>query len=259
MKVATWNVNSIRVRIDRLLRFLERHSPDVVCLQETKVVDETFPRETLEGLGYHVETYGQKTYNGVALLSRHQLEDVVKGFPDGVEDPQCRAISATVQGIRLVNLYVPNGSRVGSEKFEYKLRWLQRLADWLESSTSPDTPLALLGDFNIAPDDRDVYAPDEWRGKVLFHPDEHKALEVLKIWGLTDAFRLHHEEGGHYSWWDFRGGMFWKGKGLRIDLILITRPLIERCSEVEIDAWERKGKQPSDHAPVLITLDGPPG
>ncbi len=255
MKIATWNVNSIRVRLDRALAFLKRHEPDVVCLQEIKVVDEGFPEEAFREAGYQSTIFGQKTYNGVAILTRNPVQSVQRGIP-GFEDPQSRVLAVTVDGVRVVNVYVPNGSQVGSEKFDYKLRWLEQLTQWIDEDGLLETPFLICGDFNIAPDDRDVYAPDEWRGRVLFHPDEHAALAKLQGLGLVDAFRLHQEEGDHYTWWDFRGGMFWKNKGLRIDHFLINEPLIPRCKSAEIDTWERKGKQPSDHAPVLITLEG---
>ena len=180
MKVATWNVNSIRVRVDRGLRFLERHEPDVVCLQETKVVDEVFPVAAFEEQGWRVTAFGQKTYNGVAFLSREAPEEVVRGIPDEVDDPQARLISARFGDVEIVNIYVPNGSEVGSEKFEYKLRWLARLRDWLDRDKDPARPMMICGDYNIAPDDRDVYDPDAWRGKVLFHPDEHAVLQRLE-------------------------------------------------------------------------------
>lgn len=254
MRLATWNVNSIRMRIDRLRAFLQRQDIDVACLQETKSRDEDFPREPFEEMGYHTVIHGQKTYNGVAILCRTAPEEVVKGIPDADPDPEARVLTVVHGGIRIVNVYVPNGSSVASEKFQYKLRWLERLRAWLAGSMTADTPLLICGDFNIAPDDRDVYDPDAWRGKVLFHPDEHRALQALRDLGLRDSFRLFHEEGGLYSWWDYRAGMFHRGNGLRIDHILISEPLVSRVRSVEIDRDERKGPKPSDHAPVIAEI-----
>jgi len=254
VKIATWNVNSIRVREARALAFLERHAPDVVCIQETKVVDAAFPRAPYEAAGWHVECHGQKTYNGVAVLTRAAPEHVGRGIPDGVEDGQARVLHVRVGGIDVIDVYVPNGTEVGSDKFAFKLAWLGRLRAWLDRDFDPAAPLVVCGDFNIAPEERDVHDPEAYRGQIHFHPDEHRALAHLKDWGLTDSFRLHHEEDGRYTWWDFRGGMFWKNKGLRIDYHLISAPLVPRCTGVEIDTWERKGKQPSDHAPVLATF-----
>jgi len=254
MKIATWNVNSIRVRCDRTRAFLERHQPDVLCLQETKVVDESFPAEMFTEMGYRVECFGQRTYNGVAILSREPADDVVRGIPDGEEDDQARLIAGRFGDILVVNVYVPNGTEVGSQPFAYKLRWLERLRLWLAAGELLQRPLLVCGDFNIAPDARDLYDPEGWKGHIHFHPDEHAALQGLRGLGLVDALRIHRAEAGLYTWWDFRGGMFWKDKGLRIDLLLVNEPLIPRCSSVEIDRWERKGKSPSDHAPVLATF-----
>lgn len=265
MKIATWNVNSIRSRLERVVAWMDRERPDVLCLQETKCTDAEFPRGAFEDLGYHAEHYGQRTYNGVALLSREPLTDVVRGLPGEAEDAHRRLLAGTVPGVggvRIVNVYVPNGQSVTSEKFPYKLDWLARLADFLAASASPGDPLVLLGDFNIAPEDRDVHDPDLWRGQVLFHPKEHEALARLTSWGLQDVFRKHHEEGGIYSWWDYRMLAFPKNRGLRIDLILATQPLYERSTACAVDRNERKGQSPSDHAPVVAQFDlstGTPG
>lgn len=254
MKIASWNVNSIRARLERALQFLARHSPDVACFQETKVEDEHFPREPFLAQGWHLEVYGQKTYNGVAILSREPLRDVQRGLGDGSVDPEARMIAGTYRDVRVMNVYVPNGQEPSSEKFQYKLEWLERLRAVLARRALHQEPLLLGGDFNIAPEDRDVYDPDGWRGQVLFHPREHEALRRIQELGLRDAFRMHHSEGGHYTWWDFRGAMFWKNKGLRIDHLLVTARLAERCLAADIDVRERKFKQPSDHAPVLATF-----
>jgi exodeoxyribonuclease-3 len=254
MKIATWNVNSIRQRVDRVTAWVEREKPDVLCLQEIKTEDAGFPREPFEALGYHVETYGQRTYNGVALLARKPIENVVRGFPGEEPNAARRLIAATVGDIRVVCVYVPNGQAVGSEKFAYKLDWMETLAKFLKNSASPADPLILLGDFNVAPEDRDVHRPDEWRGGVLFHPEEQKRLRKIEKWGLFDLFRKHHEEGGFYSWWDYRQLAFPKNDGLRIDLILGTEPVLKRSKDCAIDRNERKGKSPSDHAPVISEL-----
>ncbi len=258
MKVVTWNVNSIRTRLERAEAWLRAHEPDVLCLQEIKVVDEDFPRGVFEDLGYHVETWGQKTYNGVAILSRSPIEDVHRGLPHDGDDAQARLIAGTVDGVRIICVYVPNGKNVTSWHFAYKLDWLARLEELLTTACDKDQPLILLGDFNIAPDDRDVYDPDAWAGRVHFHPVEHAALARLTGWGLHDVFRKHHEQAGAYSWWDYRGGAFPRDRGLRIDLVLATRAMLERSKGCEIDREERKEakgqSKPSDHAPVVATF-----
>jgi exodeoxyribonuclease-3 len=254
MKIATWNVNSIRQRVERVTAWMEREKPDVLCMQEIKTEDAGFPREPFEALGYHVETYGQRTYNGVAILARKPIKDIVRGFPGEEPDAARRLIAGTVGGIRVVCVYVPNGQAVGSEKFTYKLEWMESLAKFLKSSASPEDPLILLGDFNVAPEDRDVHFPDAWRGGVLFHPEEQKRLKKIEKWGLFDLFRKHHEEGGFYSWWDYRQLAFPKNDGLRIDLVLGTKPVLDRSKDCKIDRNERKGKSPSDHAPVIAEL-----
>lgn len=258
MKITTWNVNSIRSRLERALAWLDRREPDVVALQETKVVDEVFPREPFEERGYHVETFGQKTYNGVALLSKHPLQDVVRGFGDD-PDEERRLIAATVEGVKVVDVYVPNGKEVESPKFPFKLGWLDRLSAFLADYASSDEPLLLLGDFNIAPEDRDVHDPDAWRGKVLFHPKEHEALaKIQDTLGLTDLFRQHEDGDGLFTWWDYRQLGFPRNAGLRIDLLLGTASLAGRCEAVLIERDERKGKKPSDHAPVTGYFDESP-
>jgi exodeoxyribonuclease-3 len=255
MKIATWNVNSIRQRLPRVHAWLVAEQPDVVALQETKVTDDDFPRAPFEALGYRVETFGQKTYNGVALLSLEPLKDVVRGFPDDTEDAPRRLLAATVGGVRVVNVYVPNGESVTSEKFAFKLAWLERLRGWLAAGVRASEPLLVLGDFNVAPEDRDVHFPDAWRGQVLFHPKEHEALARLRALGLADLFRKHHEEGGVYTWWDYRALSFPKNDGLRIDLILGTGAALARCTECRVFRDERKGEKPSDHVPVVATLE----
>ncbi len=255
MKIASWNVNSIRVRLERALAFLERHEPDVLCLQELKVTDDIFPAQDFESAGYNVTRHGQKTYNGVAVLTRKAPSEVQIGLNDGVDDPQARFLSVDVEGVRVICVYVPNGQAVGSDKWQYKLAWYSRLKRHLETRCSPDQPLVLCGDFNVAIDERDLYDPAGWEDTVLYHPEIRETLAGVTRWGLKDTFRLHHQDGGRYSWWDYRAGAFHKGLGLRIDFIFATEPLAGRCTDASIDREERKGKQPSDHAPVLATFD----
>ena len=254
LKIATWNVNSVRARLDSVLSWIDRARPDVLCMQEIKVVDDLFPREPFASRGYRVETFGQKTYNGVALLSREPFENVTRGFPDDKSDADRRLIAATVAGIRIVNVYVPNGRAVGSPFFQQKLDWLRRLRRALEEMTSPRDDLVLCGDFNVAPDDRDVYDPEGYRDQLHCHPEERKALAELAEYGLVDVLRRHHAEGGLYSWWDYRQGAFRRDLGLRIDIIYATAALAERCAAVTIDREPRKGPAPSDHTPVVAEI-----
>jgi len=255
MRIVTWNVNSIRTRLPRLLGVLERHEPDVICLQELKVADEEFPSLDVKQAGYHSAIVGQKTYNGVAILSKEKPENVETSMADGVDDPQARLVAADVAGVRVLSVYVPNGGGVGSEKWEYKLEWLTRLRRYLDGGADAASPMAVCGDFNIAPDDHDVKNPDKWRDTVLCHPQGRAAFQALIDWGLVDAFRMKHPEGGIYSWWDYRMLGFPKNDGLRIDGILVTEPLAGRISDAFVDREERKGKQPSDHAPVVLDFD----
>ncbi len=255
MRLITWNINSIRPRLERVLALLERHDPDVLCLQEIKVIDDAFPRDVFEARGWHVETYGQPTYNGVALISKQPAEDVVRGLPGEGPADQRRLIAGTFDGVRVINVYVPNGQDTESDKFPYKLDWLARLAAMIEATQTPADSVVLLGDFNIAPDERDLYDPEGWRGKVHFHPKEHEALGRLSAWGLQDIFRWHHRDEGLYSWWDYRQMGFDLDQGLRIDLILGTKTMVERSDDCEIDREERKGDKPSDHAPVIADFE----
>lgn len=257
MKLASWNVNSIRMRGDRLVRWLEAHRPDVVCLQELKATEAQFPLERIRAAGYEGAILGQKGYNGVAILGRdgYHVEDVHLGLDDAADDSAARLIAARVAGTQILTVYVPNGQAVGSEKYAYKLEWLRRLRGFLERHHRPSQPLIVCGDFNAAPEARDVERPKEWERSVLFHPDVRAALRELMGWGLVDTFRLHHAEGGFYSWWDYRMLSFPKNDGLRLDLILATEPLAARCTEASIDRDERKGKLASDHAPVLATFE----
>lgn len=254
MQIATWNINSVRMRIPRLVSWLEHRHPDIVCLQETKVVNEDFPVEPLNEAGYHCLIHGQKSYNGVAILSRETASDPIRNLPDDPPDGDCRFLSATVGGIRILNIYAPNGKEVGSEKYAYKLDWYRRLRKFLDDTLDNKSEVILCGDFNVAPEDRDVWDPEQWRGKILFSDPEKKALRTIMEWGLTDALRLHYPDGGLYTWWDYRFGAFHRGWGIRIDHFLLSAPLVPRCTDVRIERDERKGPKPSDHAPVVAVL-----
>ena len=253
MDIVTWNVNSLRARMPRVLEFLERANPDVVCLQETKVVDELFPREPLEELGYHVAIHGQKTYNGVAILSRSPIEDVTTGIP-GTDHPEARVIAGVVDGVMLLNLYVVNGKEVGADKYDYKLGWMGDVAGYVAERFPMDERVVVTGDFNVTFDDRDVYDPEKWRDKILCSQPERDALARIMEPGLGDALRKHTDEAGIYTWWDFRTFGFKRGNGLRIDHFLLSPPALDACTEVVVDLEARGGEKPSDHAPVICTL-----
>ena len=252
MKLSTWNVNSVRAREERLLAFLDREEPDVLCLQELKVEDKSFPYELVESKGYHAEVLGQRTYNGVAILSREKPDAVSRGMGDDADDPQARLIETTTNGVRVISAYFPNGKEVGSDKYAYKLEWMDRLLQRLQTTASPDEPLVLCGDFNVAPDERDVAMLERWADSVLYHHEAREALERIRAWGFTDVFRAHREEGGLYSWWDYRMLAFPKGNGLRIDHVFATEPMARRSTDARIDRNERKGPKPSDHVPVIV-------
>lgn len=254
MRLVSWNVNSVRAREGLLLDWLARWNPDVVCLQETKVVDDDFPTDEVMRLGYGVAMVGQPTYNGVAILSQQPLREVTIGLMGDGPDAECRAISARVGDIRVVNVYVPNGKTVTSPSFKEKLRWLERLRLTLDGREHADQPLLLCGDFNVARDERDVYAPELFRGKVHFHPDERSALERVLEFGLVDSLRERTQEAGLYSWWDYRAGSFRKNEGLRIDYAFITQPLRARLNDVQLDVEMRRADKPSDHVPVIVDL-----
>ncbi len=254
LQIATWNVNSLRMREAHLLRWLAEAGPDVVCLQELKLSDPQFPAEALAAAGYpHCAWYGQRTYNGVAIISRHPLEDVQKGMR-AFDDPQRRVIAATVQGIRIYGLYVVNGQQVGSDKFHHKLRWLDHLLDELTTAYQPSDPLLVCGDFNIAPDDIDVWDPFARDGKLLCHPEERRRLQRLLDWGMHDTYRELHPFGGEFSWWDYRQMGWERNHGMRIDYVLISSGLRDRLTAARIDRHLRGWKQPSDHAPAVATL-----
>ena len=257
MKLVTWNINSIRARTERLLLWIERERPEVVCLQETKVEDASFPRDALTAAGYQVATFGQRSYNGVAIASTAPLADVARGLGDGEEDEEARLIAATTHGIRVINVYVPNGQDLESDRYPYKLAWFERLRAYLDRTAKPTDPLVVCGDMNVTADDRDVWSPEQWKDRIHCSPAERDALGHLREFGLHDVFRTHHPEGGVYSWWDYRGVSFFKDQGLRIDHILATAPLAERCTACTIDRTARKGHDASDHAPVIATFAWP--
>ncbi len=252
MKLTTHNINGIKARLERLTAYLERERPDVLCLQEVKSVDAAFPRARLEALGYHVETHGQRAYNGVAILSLEPPTDVTRGLP-GEDDPQARFVSALVDGIRVASVYVPNGEAVGSDKFAYKLRFLGRLRDWI-AARSPSEPLAIGGDYNVAPEDIDCHDPAAWAGGVLFTREEKAALLAARGERLVDAFREKNPGIQAFSWWDYRMLGFPKNRGLRIDHWMVSHDVLSRTKQVYVDRDERKGKDASDHAPVTLEL-----
>jgi len=260
LKIATWNVNSVRARLDHVLRWLDRAKPDVLCLQELKVQEADFPFEPLREAGYFAAVAGQKTYNGVAVLAREEPRDPVIGFAHlPAEHPlneQRRLLAATVGGVRVVSAYLPNGEAVGSEKYVYKLEFFRELRAYLDQRCVPADPLVLCGDFNVAAEPRDVYDFAAWEGSVLFSEPERTALEELRAFGFVDCFRRHHDEEGRYSWWDYRGGAYWKNRGLRIDHLWATPGLADRCTASDVDESPRKWKKPSDHAPVWAEFAG---
>lgn len=254
MKLATWNVNSLAVRLPQLLDWLAAQQPDVLVLQETKLTDDRFPHAEIEAAGWRVQWFGQKTYNGVALLSRTEAVDVVRNIP-GFADDSARVITATVDGVRVVGAYFPNGQAPGSEKFEYKMQWLRALRDWLREEIAAHPQLVLMGDFNIAPDDRDVYDPVAWAGQIHCTDEERGHFRHLLGLGLVDAFRLFEQPPKSWSWWDYRNLAFRKNQGLRIDVILVSEALRGRVRECAVDKAPRRNERPSDHAPVWTRLD----
>ena len=250
LKIASWNVNSLNVRLPHVLAWTAVARPDVLALQETKLPDERFPAEELREAGYESVFSGQKTYNGVAVLSREPATDPVTDIP-GLDDHQRRILAVTVGGVRVVNLYVVNGSEVGSEKYDYKLHWLDCVTRWLATELQQHEHLVVLGDFNIAPDDRDVYDPEEWREKILCSTLEREALGRIFDLGLQDTFRLFEQEDRVFSWWDYRMNMFRRKLGLRIDLVLASAAMAGRCAASYIDVEPRRQERPSDHAPAI--------
>jgi exodeoxyribonuclease-3 len=250
MKIATWNVNSLKVRLPQVLDWLAVAQPDVLCLQETKLTDENFPAADIRAAGYHVVYAGQKTYNGVAILSRQEASDVTADLP-GLDDPQRRILGATIDGVRVLNLYVVNGQEVGSVKYDYKLHWLGKVTDYIAGQLRQHDRFVTLGDFNIAPEDRDVHDPDAWRERILCSTPERAALRKMLDLGLSDLFRQFPQEEASFSWWDYRAASFRRNLGLRIDLVLASRALGQACTACSIDKEPRRLERPSDHAPVI--------
>jgi exodeoxyribonuclease III len=257
MRIATWNVNSLKARMSRVEEWLAYARPDVLCMQETKLSDSAFPSLAFATLGYESAHCGQGQWNGVAILSRVGIEHVTAGFSDQAEDEitEARLLWATCGGVRVGSTYVPNGRSVGSDHYRAKLEWLERLRRHLEDTCDPSAPMALCGDFNVAPDDRDVWDPSKLHGGTHVSPPEREALAALTRWGLVDVFRRCYDEDGLYSWWDYRAGDFHQHRGLRIDLVLATSALADRTTFALIDRFARKGKQPSDHAPLLVDFE----
>jgi exodeoxyribonuclease-3 len=268
MRIATWNVNSLKARLEKVRWWLDRAAPDVLLLQETKLADAEAPREVFAELGYELAHHGEGRWNGVAIASRCGLDDVITNFgaarvhadgaAKGDEEPlaEARMVAAVCGGVRVASVYVPNGRSLGSPHYAAKLVWLERLATWLESSRTPEEALVVGGDFNIAPDDRDVWDASACHGGTHVTPAERAAFERLVRWGLVDAYRKHHEEAGRYTWWDYRAGDFYKNAGMRIDHLLVSRAVAARSVAAEIDREARKGKPiPSDHAPLTLDLD----
>jgi exodeoxyribonuclease-3 len=255
VRIASWNVNSIRARQDRVLAWLTEHRPEVLCMQETKVPDDLFPVDLFRSAGYDLALFGQKGYNGVAIASRLGLEDVRRGFDDGGDEGGSRVVAARIRGVQVYSVYVPNGQSVGSPQWETKLLWFDRLRAALRGRHTPEDLVVIGGDFNVAPEERDVHDPEFWKRTVLFHPDVRAALQRVCDVGFVDTFRLHHSQGGLYSWWDYRGVAVARNLGLRIDLLLASAALARRCTAATIDRAARKGPLPSDHAPITATFD----
>ena len=248
MKVVSWNINSLRKRQDRLFAWLEAEKPDIVCLQETKCPDDLFPALALQAAGYYSAYHGEKSYNGVAILAKSELRDIRASICDGVVDPQARVIAATISDARVFSIYAPNGQAIGSPAYEYKLHWYRRLRDCIANKKSVD--IIVCGDFNVAPEDIDVYDADLWRGAIMASESERSAFRELFKIGLRDTLRIHHKEGELFSWWDYQMRAFEKNRGLRIDAVLASEKLAAKSIASGIDREMRKGKEPSDHAPV---------
>jgi exodeoxyribonuclease-3 len=251
MKIATWNVNSIIARLDHLLGWLETTQTDVVCLQETKAVDENFPQQQITDLGYQTAFVGQKSYNGVAILSKHAINDVQKNFPGDDDDSPKRLIAATIKGVRIVNTYIPNGTELWTDKFTFKLDWLQRLRKYFDETCSKNGDVLLCGDFNVAPEELDVWNVPAWTGKLHFTKPERAAIHHVKQWGFVDVFRELNGDVKEYSWWDYRAGAWPRNQGLRIDHIWTSRPLADKCTGCWIDRAPRALERASDHTPVV--------
>jgi len=254
MKLATWNVNSLKVRLPQVVEWAGKHRPDVLCLQETKLQNDQFPAVEIRAAGYEPLANGQKTYNGVCIVSLGPPSETITEIP-GLEDPQKRVLAATIGGIRIINAYVPNGESVESDKYQYKLKWLAAFSGWLKAELAQHPRLAVLGDFNVAPEDRDVYDPKAWEGQVLFSAPERDALKSLLAVGFKDAFRLFEQPERSFTWWDYRMNAFRRKMGLRIDHILLSEALAKVCTACTIDIEPRKNERPSDHAPVIAELN----
>jgi len=253
MKIVSWNINSLRKRQDRLFDWLEAIKPDIVCLQETKCPDDQFPALALQAVGYRSAYHGEKSYNGVAILANREPRDVRPSLCDEVVDPQARVIAATIDDVRVFSIYAPNGQAIGSPAYEYKLHWYRRLRDCIANEKSVD--VIVCGDFNVAPEDIDVYDPDLWRGAIMSSKSERAAFRELCKIGLCDTLRIHHKEGELYTWWDYQMRAFEKNRGLRIDAVLASEELATKCIAAGIDREMRKGKEPSDHAPVWAEFE----
>nr|WP_238400427.1 exodeoxyribonuclease III [Legionella bononiensis] len=252
--MASWNVNSLKVRLEQVLDWLESTQTDVLAMQETKLIDENFPAAAFIEKGYHVVFSGQKTYNGVAVVSRQPITEVMTDIP-GLEDPQRRILAVTIGELRLINLYVPNGAELTSDKYQYKLGWLQKVTSFIQQQLLQYPKMAVVGDFNIAPEDRDVHDPVEWEGCVLVSPAERRAFAELLASGLHDSFRNFEQEENVFSWWDYRAAGFRRNRGLRIDHVLLSHELNQLCRQSRIDKEPRKAERPSDHAPVWVELE----
>jgi len=250
LKIASWNVNSLNVRLPHVLAWCDVAGPDILALQETKLTDDRFPVEQLQSAGYHSVFSGQKTYNGVAILSREPATDIITDV-DGLDDPQRRILAASIAGLRVIDLYVVNGSEVGSEKYAYKMHWLEKVTTFIAAEMQRYEKVIVLGDFNIAPDDRDVHDPEAWQGKILCSEPEREALQQILNLGLSDTFRQFDQEEKTWSWWDYRMAAFRRNMGLRIDLVLASGALAKVCSAAYVDKEPRRQERPSDHAPVI--------
>ncbi|MDC3167863.1 exodeoxyribonuclease III [Prochlorococcus sp. AH-716-D22] len=263
MLIATWNVNSVRTRLSQITNWINEVKPDILCLQETKVIDEAFPLSDFEELGYEVITYGQKSYNGVAIISKFSIENVNKGFSNENEggnisvnfNEQKRLICAEINGLKIINVYVPNGSSIGSEKFDYKIKWLNHLSSFLDEQVEDDDLVCFVGDFNIAPSEKDIHAPQKYEGGIMASKMERKALNNVLKGRFIDSFRIFEKDTGHWSWWDYRNNAYELNKGWRIDHIYISKNLSSKLKSCVIERNQRENLQPSDHAPVLINLE----
>ena len=254
MKIVSWNVNSLKVRLDQVLAWSKQNQPSILALQETKLTDDKFPNVQIEEAGYHVVYSGQPTYNGVAILSTSPAEDVVTDI-DGLDDPQRRILAATIDDVRIINLYVVNGYKPDTEKYQYKMHWLEKVTAFIESQLDEYENVVVLGDFNIAPDERDVWDAEYWKDKILCTDKEREKLDTILDLGFDDSFRLLHDDAGHFSWWDYRMAGFRRNLGLRIDLILVNEPMAEMLTSAYIDKTPRAWERPSDHTPVIAEFD----